>query len=819
VVARFPSSDSFAALPDLLWDPLGAVSAAERACGVLPMRTSSTARGPLVANSARLKFFVLVLAIVVAAGLAALGCGGDGGDLGSPTLSIQLAGNGQGTVTGSAGSINCTNTSGSPTGTCQAQLDAGTEVTLSASAANGSTFAGWSGNGVSCDASAPCTIVVQSDRTVTATFNGASATQVLTIVGGGSGTGSGHVVSDPAGIDCQITSGEADDTGCSASFDTGDVVQLQVESGNLVAWGGACGGTTCSVTMTEARTVIATFGADVQATQLVFVGQPSGVQPGNVISPPVQVAIQDVAGQTVVGRTDPITLQIGANPGNATLGGQATRNAVNGVATFSDLTLNQAGDNYTLVASSPQLPSANSAPFSVSTVPLAQLAFKVQPSTTQAGATFNPVVVEIRDQLGAVLTTRTDVITISLQNNPGGATLSGNLTATAVAGVATFSNLTMVKAGAGYTLSAATGNASGATSGAFDILAGPPALMVRNAAETRSAAAGTAVNSADRPSVKILDAFNNPVRDVSVDWKVTAGDGQVDPASRATGPLGVSIVISWTLGPNVGTDNNELQASRAGLIGSPVIFKASGIIPQGKGVFTGTLKTISNTAVFGNPIPNADLVFKTLPGETTVGQTKSNSDGSFTSPPVPGASQYKIEASATGFKAISYQKPGLNAGTSFSLGNLGMVPGSNESGTAGFAFTVKLTDLPDQSFPVRVEVYRGYYVGESDQGSACGPDADQECSPGTANIVESNTEVVTENETVVSNSASIAIFQLGDWGPLTVRVIVAGHRPEERLLVVDTPVDFRFDCENPDFQPPNEPPDDCVEPFELAPTP
>jgi Divergent InlB B-repeat domain len=785
------------------------------------MLTSSRTPGPITANARGFGYLVFVL---VSAASAAVACGGS--DITTPqvTLSVALAGNGRGTVTSSVGGINCTNASGSASGTCQAGMNKNTEVTLSASAEAGSSFAGWSGNGVSCDAGAPCTITADADRSVTATFNGAAATQTLTVVGGGTGTGSGHVVSDPAGIDCDITSGVAGATGCSASFDTGAAVQL-VESGNLVGWGGACGGTTCSVAMTEARTIIATFGPDVQATKLGFVGQPSGVQVGNVITPAVQVAIQDANGQTVTSRSDPITLQIGANTGNATLGGKLTQNAVNGVATFSDLTLSAKGDNYTLVASSDQLPSANSSPFSVSDVPVAQLVFKVPPSNTQAGAPFNPTVtVEIQDQSHAVLTTRTDVIILSLQNNPGAATLSGNA-ATAVAGVATFPNLMMTKAGTGYTLAAATGNASGAVSTAFDIAAGPPFIMARNAAETRSAPAGTAVNTADRPSVKILDAFSNPVKDVLVDWKVTvdAGGGQVDPASRSTGPLGVSIVSSWTLGNEVGTDNNQLEASRAGLIGSPVTFKASGTIPPGKGVFTGILKTISNTGVFGNSISDADLVFTTPPGGTPAGTTKSRSDGSFTSPPLPAGSQFRIAASRVGLKTITFEKPSLTAGAQFDLRTLGMVTGSTESGTAGFAFTVKLKDLPDQSSVVRVEVYRGYYVGESDQGPVCGPSDATECSPGTAtaNILESNTEISKdENGIVVSDSALVRIDQLGDWGPLTVRVIVAGYKSEERLLVVDSPVGFRFDCEDPNFHLPDAPPPaDCVKPFELDPTP
>ena len=45
-------------------------------------------------------------------------------------------------------------------------------------------------------------------------------------------------------------------------------------------------------------------------------------------------------------------------------------------------------------------------------------------------------------------------VTIALANNPGGSTLGGTLTVPAVNGVATFSGLTLNKAGTGYTLKA-----------------------------------------------------------------------------------------------------------------------------------------------------------------------------------------------------------------------------------------------------------------------------------------------------------------------------------------------------------------------------
>ena len=81
------------------------------------------------------------------------------------------------------------------------------------------------------------------------------ARPVLTIVGGGAGTGTGRVTSTPAGIDCVITNGVAS-SGCSAAFNANEPVQLQVSAGTLVNWTGGCTGAgACTVTMTQDRNV------------------------------------------------------------------------------------------------------------------------------------------------------------------------------------------------------------------------------------------------------------------------------------------------------------------------------------------------------------------------------------------------------------------------------------------------------------------------------------------------------------------------------------------------------------------------------------
>ena len=77
-----------------------------------------------------------------------------------PTLSAAAAGTGNGTITGSG--INCP-------GVCSQIYPTGTAVVLTATpAADGSTFAGWSG---ACTGTGPCNLTMSSDRAVTATFD------------------------------------------------------------------------------------------------------------------------------------------------------------------------------------------------------------------------------------------------------------------------------------------------------------------------------------------------------------------------------------------------------------------------------------------------------------------------------------------------------------------------------------------------------------------------------------------------------------------------------------------------------------------------
>ena len=113
----------------------------------------------------------------------------------SLAASVSVSENGSGTVTSSPAGISCSNGSGA----CSAHVAFGTQVTLSATAASGLVFAGWSGAG--CSGTGGCTLTALSAESVTATF--AQSAYTLSV----SETGSGAVTSSPPLINCVDSGG------------------------------------------------------------------------------------------------------------------------------------------------------------------------------------------------------------------------------------------------------------------------------------------------------------------------------------------------------------------------------------------------------------------------------------------------------------------------------------------------------------------------------------------------------------------------------------------------------------------------------------
>ena len=199
------------------------------------------------------------------------------------------------------------------------------------------------------------------------------------------------------------------------------------------------------------------------ARQLRFTTQPQSTMKDTIIRPPVQVTALDSAGNAVTSFTGSVTVAIGHNGGALGAGhltGTTDVAAVNGVATFANLRIDQIGTGYTLTATASPLAGATSDAFDITaTQPptpgaATKLLFVGQPTSTSPGATIAPPVrVAAVDDQNNIVTSFSGSITIAIDHNGGllkPGTLSGTLLQPVVNGVATFADLSIDQAGTDY---------------------------------------------------------------------------------------------------------------------------------------------------------------------------------------------------------------------------------------------------------------------------------------------------------------------------------------------------------------------------------
>src|SRR3989454_11892107 len=202
------------------------------------------------------------------------------------------------------------------------------------------------------------------------------------------------------------------------------------------------------------------------------------------IKPPVQVTAYDSLGNKATNFTGTIQLGIGTDGSvskKAKLSG-AVAPATAGVATFPNLRIDSVGGGYTLTAAfGTAEPVDTSTAFDITLgpppppPPPTHLGFTQQPpQTTEAGAAITPPVqVAALDAAEHVVQGFTGAIGLALEPASNGGTLSGGAPINAVNGIATFPNLSIDKAGTGYTLRATASPLTDATSSAFEVTALP----------------------------------------------------------------------------------------------------------------------------------------------------------------------------------------------------------------------------------------------------------------------------------------------------------------------------------------------------------
>ena len=303
---------------------------------------------------------------------------------------------------------------------------------------------------------------------------------------------------------------------------------------------------TATDTVTNSMTGVSgtiAVGAASTAEKLVFFIQPSNGRAGALN--PLIVLVENAKGQVVLSDHSQVTLGVASGPG--VLGGTVTVKACLGVALFTNLSLTKAGV-YTLKATDGSDTIAISRAFTVTAAAPSKLVFAQQPGNAVAGGTISPVLVDVEDKFGNIVTGDSSVVTLSLAGCAN-AKLNGTVSERAVSGVATFSNLSLNVAGA-YQLRATDGCLAGAASSNFAISPGAATHAAFLVLPT-SAKHGKAFTV----EVVMLDKYNN----------VASNDASKVTLSLATHPKNATLAGTLTAAVvnGIATFNN-LVVSLAG---------------------------------------------------------------------------------------------------------------------------------------------------------------------------------------------------------------------------------------------------------------
>lgn len=176
------------------------------------------------------------------------------------------------------------------------------------------------------------------------------------------------------------------------------------------------------------------------------------------------VRVRDENGDVVPDASNTVTLSLTPSTDARPLNGATTRTAIGGVAVFSGLTLERVG-TYRFLATSPGLASAVSAPAELG--PGAPMRLSIdplpRPIVTDQGFA---VVARTLDAAGNLVSGAAPSVTLSKVSGPADGTLTGNLFANAVGGIATFRDVRLSAAGT-YRLGVSSPGLAPASSPAF----------------------------------------------------------------------------------------------------------------------------------------------------------------------------------------------------------------------------------------------------------------------------------------------------------------------------------------------------------------
>ena len=340
---------------------------------------------------------------------------------------------------------------------------------------------------------------------------------------------------------------------------------------------------------------------------------PASVTAGTAFG--LTVTAEDSSGNVDASFDGTVSLALGSGPSGSVLAGTLSVTAQSGVASFSNLALDEAGTGYTLQVSANGEPLANTASFNVTPAAATQLVVTTQPPGTVVTGDAFGLVVSALDQFGNVDSNFNGSVSVALLDNPGGATLGGTLSVAAQSGVSTFSGLTLTSAGAGYTLQVSSPGLTTATTGAFTVYAPTICTVDLTSADgTGSGNAGDLVYV-----VGLANANTNP----------GGSEIEFDPSVFSTPQtitLGATLELEETKGPEV------IDGPGAGLVtvsggGTVSVFGVDTLVTA---TISGLTISGGSAAAFGSGLDNfgtATLIGCTLSGNSIAGAPYGPSRG------------------------------------------------------------------------------------------------------------------------------------------------------------------------------------------------
>lgn len=358
-------------------------------------------------------------------------------------------------------------------------------------------------------------------------------------------------------------------------------------------------------TITDAQTVTV---APAAASRLVLAGIPPQVTAG--VATEISVTAHDEFGNVATGYIG--TVQFSSSDPAAILPAPyAFQTSDLGTHTFTaGVTLRTAGEQNVQVVDADVPTLVATASTAVSPAAASQLRFSVQPSDALAGSVISPpVAVTAYDPFENLATGFTGQVGVMLGNNPGGATLSGAIQAVAVAGVATFSTLTISAAGLGYTLVASASGVTSATSEPFDVIAPVPVEVHWTNAAGGLWSVGTNWSTGAPPTPEqtaLIDLPGTYTVTMNVDASVNALTLGASSGVQTLSTTSNRTLTVLTLGTVLGT--GRMTLSNSAISGSGTLAIATG----------GSL-TLSSTSIVNTPLVNAGSVF-VFNAETIAGQ-------------------------------------------------------------------------------------------------------------------------------------------------------------------------------------------------------